>query len=66
MARGLLRQLMTRVYFGDQAQANASDPVLQSLPEDVRGTLIAEPVEDRGYRWDIVLQGDGETVFFEL
>jgi protocatechuate 3,4-dioxygenase alpha subunit len=66
MARGLLRQLMTRVYFADQADANASDPVLQSLPEDVRGTLIAEPVDDRGYRWDIVLQGDGETAFFEL
>jgi protocatechuate 3,4-dioxygenase alpha subunit len=66
MARGLLRQLTTRLYFGDEAEANAQDPVLQSLPEDARATLIAEPVEGRGYRLDLVLQGDGETAFFEL
>jgi protocatechuate 3,4-dioxygenase alpha subunit len=66
MARGLLRQLTTRLYFADEAAANASDPVLQSLPEEARATLIAEHVEDRGYRLDLVLQGDGETAFFEL
>jgi protocatechuate 3,4-dioxygenase alpha subunit len=66
MARGVLRQLTTRVYFGDEAQANAADPVLLSLPDDARATLIAEPVEDRGYRFDIRLQGDDETAFFDL
>ena len=66
MARGTLRQLTTRIYFPEEAEANATDPVLQSLPEDARATLIAERVEDRGYRLDLVLQGDGETAFFEL
>jgi protocatechuate 3,4-dioxygenase alpha subunit len=66
MARGVLRQLTTRIYFGDEPDANAADPVLLSLPDDARATLIAEPVEDRGYRFDIILQGDGETAFFEL
>lgn len=66
MARGVLRQLTTRIYFGDEPAANGADPVLQSLPEDARATLIAEPVEGRGYHFDIRLQGDGETAFFEL
>lgn len=66
MARGMLRQVTTRIYFGDEAEANATDPVLTSLPEDARATLIAEPVEGRGYRLDLVLQGDGETAFFAL
>jgi protocatechuate 3,4-dioxygenase alpha subunit len=66
MARGVLRQLTTRIYFGDEAEANAADPVLLSLPDDARATLIAEPVEDRGYRFDIHLQGDDETAFFAL
>ncbi|MBX5441170.1 MAG: protocatechuate 3,4-dioxygenase subunit alpha [Solirubrobacteraceae bacterium] len=66
MARGVLRQLTTRIYFGDEPEANAADPVLQSLPEDARRTLIAEPVEGRGYRFDIHLQGDDETAFFQF
>lgn len=66
MARGTLRQLTTRLYFGDEAAANATDPVLQALPQDARATLIAEPIDERGYRFDIVLQGDGETAFFDL
>ncbi len=66
MARGVLRQLTTRIYFGDEPTANAADPVLQSLPDDARATLIAEPVDGRGYRFDIILQGDGETAFFSL
>ncbi|MDJ0686483.1 MAG: protocatechuate 3,4-dioxygenase subunit alpha [Alphaproteobacteria bacterium] len=68
-ARGLLNHLYTRVYFADQAAANAQDPVLAALPEDRRGTLIAERVETPAgveYRWDIHLQGDKETVFFDL
>ena len=64
-ARGLLDRLVTRLYFGDEEQANAEDPVLASLPAERRGTLLARPSED-GYRLDLVLQGDGETVFFRV
>ncbi|MCV2487863.1 protocatechuate 3,4-dioxygenase subunit alpha [Geodermatophilus sp. YIM 151500] len=64
-ARGLLDRVVTRIYFADEAEANAEDPVLRSVPADRRGTLIAQPTDD-GYRLDIRLQGDGETVFFAL
>ncbi|MGH8012290.1 MAG: protocatechuate 3,4-dioxygenase subunit alpha [Candidatus Binataceae bacterium] len=68
-ARGLLKRLVTRTYFADES-LNASDPVLSVLTEPARrDTLIArritssvEPV----YHFDIVLQGLGETVFFEI
>jgi protocatechuate 3,4-dioxygenase alpha subunit len=55
---------VTRIYFADEP-ANAADPVLASVPEDRRRTLIAEPDGD-GYRFDIRLQGADETVFFVL
>lgn len=65
-ARGLLVHLVTRIYFADEAEANAADPVLASLPDDAaRSTLVAVPTAD-GYRLDIVLQGERETVFFAL
>ena len=64
-ARGLLDRVVTRLYFADEAAANAEDPVLRSVPEHRRSTLLAQPSED-GYRLDIVLQGDGETVFFRV
>lgn len=64
-ARGLLDRLVTRIYFADEADANAEDPVLRSVPEERRATLVAQPTDD-GYRLDIRLQGDGETVFFAL
>ena len=64
-ARGLLDRLVTRVYFADEAEANASDPVLSALPEDRRGTLVATRTDD-GYRFDVHLQGDRETVFFAV
>jgi protocatechuate 3,4-dioxygenase alpha subunit len=64
-ARGLLDRVVTRIYFADEADANAEDPVLRSLPEDRRATLVAQPTDD-GYRLDIHLQGDGETVFFAV
>jgi protocatechuate 3,4-dioxygenase alpha subunit len=64
-ARGLLDRVVTRIYFADEAEANAEDPVLQALPEDRRGTLVAQQTDD-GYRLDIHLQGDVETVFFAL
>lgn len=64
-ARGLLDRVVTRIYFADEAGANDSDPVLASLPEHRRGTLVAPPTRD-GYRFDIRLQGEAETVFFDL
>jgi protocatechuate 3,4-dioxygenase alpha subunit len=63
-ARGLLHRVVTRIYFADEP-ANATDPVLMSVPEQRRSTLIALP-DDDGYRFDIHLQGEHETVFFEL
>ena len=65
LARGLLDRVVTRIYFGDEAEANAEDPVLRMLDEAARATLVARPAAD-GYRLDIVLQGDGETVFFRV
>jgi protocatechuate 3,4-dioxygenase, alpha subunit len=62
-ARGLLRHLITRIYFADEADANAADPVLSTVPAERRQTLIAQPIDD-GYRFDIRLQGIDETVFF--
>ena len=64
-ARGLLDRVVTRVYFADEAEANAGDPVLTGLTEQQRATLVARPTED-GYRLDITLQGEDETVFFAV
>lgn len=64
-ARGLLDRVVTRVYFADEV-ANADDPVLCALPEpERRDTLLATPVPG-GYAFDIRLQGEGETVFFDV
>ena len=67
-ARGMLLHLYTRIYFGDEA-ANDTDPVLALVPADRRPTLIAARQPGNGnavYRFDIRLQGDDETVFFEV
>lgn len=65
-ARGLLDRLVTRMYFPDEAEANAADPFLALVAEaDARATLVAE-VDGDGLRFDIHLQGDRETVFFAL
>ncbi len=66
LMRGMLKQLTTRVYFPGDA-ANADDPALQSVPAARRDTLIAQPVAGTAgaLRWDVRLQGDGETVFFD-
>jgi protocatechuate 3,4-dioxygenase alpha subunit len=61
MARGMLKRLNTRVYFAD-APENAEDPILALVPADRRDTLIARCDGD-AWRFDIVLQGDAETVF---
>ena len=67
-ARGMLRHLYTRIYFGGEA-GNSSDPVLTLVPADRRATLIAQRKPGNGnavYSLDIRLQGDGETVFFDM
>ena len=69
-ARGLLDRLVTRIYFPDEADANAADPVLAAIAEPARReTLIAIEAQDGGpgeFRFDIRLRGDGETVFFDI
>jgi protocatechuate 3,4-dioxygenase, alpha subunit len=64
-ARGLLKQVVTRLYFPDEEAANADDRVLSQLDEDERATLIAR-AEDGGLRFDIRLQGEGQTTFFAV
>ena len=65
-ARGLLRRLVTRIYFPDEEEANAADPVLSSIEdEQYRRTLVAH-IEGDALRFDIHLQGEDQTAFFEL
>jgi protocatechuate 3,4-dioxygenase alpha subunit len=67
-ARGMLRHLYTRIYFADET-GNSSDPVLALVPADRRATLIAARESGNGnavYRLDLHLQGDNETVFFDV
>jgi protocatechuate 3,4-dioxygenase alpha subunit len=70
VARGINIGLNTRMYFADEAEANARDPVINLIELEVRRkTLIAEREERDGqivYRFDIRLQGDDETVFFDI
>jgi protocatechuate 3,4-dioxygenase alpha subunit len=64
-ARGLMRHLITRMYFPDEA-TNASDTLLQMVPAERRHTLIARAAGQnaRTFEWNVVLQGPDETVFF--
>jgi protocatechuate 3,4-dioxygenase alpha subunit len=65
-ARGLLKRAVTRVYFGDEQAANETDPVLSSIADPAaRTSLIALPAPG-GYRFDIRLQGEEETLFFDV
>ena len=64
-ARGLLIRLATRIYF-DGEPGNAGDPVLALVPQERRATLIAKRGADGVYRFDVRLQGEGETVFFDV
>ena len=66
LARGILKRLATRIYFPDEQQANGADPVLASVDTARRSTLVAVPEDGDVLRFDIRLQGDGETVFFAL
>jgi protocatechuate 3,4-dioxygenase alpha subunit len=64
-ARGLLKPVLTRIYFPDEGEANASDPVLGLVDEAARPTLVAES-ENGSYVFDVRLQGDDQTVFFAV
>jgi len=69
MMRGMLTHTFTRVYFEDEAAANAADPVLSAVPAARRDTLVARRSEQAGsivYTFDIRMQGEQETVFFDL
>jgi protocatechuate 3,4-dioxygenase, alpha subunit len=65
--RGLHHRLVTRIYFNDEA-ANADDPMLRSVEERRRDSLVArtDPSQPGRYEWNVFLQGDNETVFFDL
>ncbi len=65
LARGLLIHLTTRVYFDGDA-ANENDPILALVEEARRGTLLAREISAGVWHLDIYLQGDAETVFFEI
>jgi protocatechuate 3,4-dioxygenase, alpha subunit len=64
--RGMLLHTFTRIYFEDEVEANGQDAVLASVPAERRGTLIARRESNNVYRFDIHMQGDKETVFFDL
>lgn len=64
-ARGLLKRLVTRLYFADE-DGNGDDPVLRSVPAERRPALIAAREGEGRWRFDILLQGERETVFFAL
>ncbi|MFD5157368.1 protocatechuate 3,4-dioxygenase subunit alpha [Streptomyces hawaiiensis] len=65
-ARGLLVHLYTRIYLPGDAAALAADPLLSGLEDARRDTLVAVAEGDATYRFDIRLQGEGETVFLEF
>ncbi len=69
-ARGLLEQLYTRAYFANDSAnndpANEEDPVLASVPRERRNTLMAQVEDDGRWKFEIKLQGVGETIFFDV
>lgn len=67
VARGINLGLHTRMYFADEAEANAEDPILTRIEHQVRvPTLLAEKTGEGAYRFDIRLQGERETIFFDI
>jgi protocatechuate 3,4-dioxygenase, alpha subunit len=64
-ARGLLKPVLTRMYFPDEEDGNARDEVLGTVPPEERATLVAVADGD-GLRFDVRLQGDDQTAFFDL
>jgi protocatechuate 3,4-dioxygenase alpha subunit len=65
-ARGLLDRVVTRIYLPEETEANATDPLLASLPPERAATLVAEPAGPGELRFDIRLRGEGETVFLAV
>ena len=68
MMRGLLSHVYTRLYFADETEANSDDPVLALVEEARRSTLLAqceETLSGTVFRFDIQMQGNNETVFFD-
>ena len=65
LGRGIQTHYMTRLYFADDP-ATASDPILKLVPEGRRQTLLAQPASANEYRFDVVVQGHNETVFFDI
>ena len=70
-ARGMLKQQVTRLYFSDEINANSEDPVLNSIENaELRDTLVASKVDDENgmtcYKFNIHLQGEKETAFFDV
>jgi protocatechuate 3,4-dioxygenase alpha subunit len=63
--RGILSHLYSRIYFSDEQTANAADPVLKLVPAERRETLIAKR-DGAAYKIDFQIQGDRETVFFDI
>jgi protocatechuate 3,4-dioxygenase alpha subunit len=65
MGRGLLKRLVTRIYF-ENSEGLDEDPILNLVPAERRATLIAKRENPQAYRFDIRLQGAAETVFFDI
>ncbi len=65
MARGIMTRCWTRIYFEDEDDANAADPLLRLVPPARRSTIVARRAGDGIYLLDIRVQGEGETVFFD-
>jgi protocatechuate 3,4-dioxygenase alpha subunit len=66
VARGINLGLQTRMYFGDEKEANEADPILSRIEHRVRVPTLIAPREGDTYRFDIHLQGDKETIFFDI
>ncbi len=66
VARGINLGLQTRMYFGDEQQANAQDPILTRLEHQNRVPTLIAPRNGNTYTFDIHLQGENETVFFDI
>jgi len=66
VARGINLGLHTRVYFSDEADANAADPVLQRVEHKVRVPTLIAQMDGDTYTFDIHLQGPSETIFFDI
>ena len=65
-ARGLLRQLYTRIYFPDEAEANAADPLLSSIRDEARRATLVARALDGVLAFDIHLQGERQTAFLDV